>query len=190
MHGSCGWDEGVIGSPSSALAAAFRPTRRDAPAYLGLRLLTEAAKYPDYRYIRPAASSWTLGKIALGGYMASWRVRLSLVVVASSLFLSACGSSGPANGTSYWRADFQGGTTLYMSVNRSGENVSGYAKYGDGSFGHYVGTVNSDGSFTIGAFGGATAKIDGSKMSVTFGEGTNDYVSASEAEYKSAGPTE
>jgi hypothetical protein len=120
--------------------------------------------------------------------MGAWRSRLPLLGVVCSLFLSACGSSGATSGTTYWRANFEGGTSLYMSVVRGGESVSGWAKYGDGSFQHYVGNLNSDGTYSISAYGGSTLKIEGNAMTVTTEEGQPDhYVSVGESEYKAAG---
>lgn len=119
--------------------------------------------------------------------MGAWKSRLPLCGVVISLSLSACGGSGAANSTTYWRANFQGGTSLYMSVVRSGEAVSGWAKYGDGTFQHYIGTVNSDRTLNAGVYGGATVKIDGNKMAVTDSEQTMDWVSISESDYKAAG---
>ncbi len=119
--------------------------------------------------------------------MGAWKSRLPLLGVVFSLLLSACGSSGESSGTTYWRANFAGGTSLYMSVVRSGEDVSGWAKYGDGSFQHYVGTVNSDGTYSVSAYAGSTLKIEGKAMSVTNSEGTNHYASVGESAYKAAG---
>jgi hypothetical protein len=118
--------------------------------------------------------------------MEAWRSRLLLCAVSVSLFLSACGS-GATNGTTYWRANFQGGTSLYMSFTRSGEAVSGWAKYGDGTFQHYIGTENSDGTFNAGVYAGSTIKIDGSKMTVTNSEQSNDWASISKSDYTTAG---
>lgn len=121
--------------------------------------------------------------------MGAWRFSPPLVGVSLLLFLSACGGLGSTSGTTYWRANFTGGTTLYMSVVRSGENVSGWAKYGDGSFQHYVGTVNSDGTYNITAYAGSTVKVDGNTMTVTTSETSYHYTSASESDYKAAGGT-
>jgi hypothetical protein len=120
--------------------------------------------------------------------MSAWRSRLPLLGVALSLFVSACGSSGATSGTTFWRANFTGGTSLYISVVRGGESVSGWAKYGDGSFQHYAGTVNSDGTYSISAYGGSALKIEGNAMTVTTEEGQPDhYASVGESEYTAAG---
>jgi hypothetical protein len=119
--------------------------------------------------------------------MDAWRSRLLLCAVGVSLFLSACGGSGAANSTTYWRANFQGGTSLYMSFARSGEAVSGWAKYGDGTFQHYIGTANSDGTFNAGVYGGSTIKVDGGKMTVTNSEQSNEWASISKSDYTTAG---
>ena len=78
------------------------------------------------------------------------------------LLAAACGGSGgSASGTSYWREDITGGTSLYMSLVVNGDNVAGWAKYGDGTFGHFVGTKNSDGTLSVTAYTGETLSING-----------------------------
>jgi hypothetical protein len=119
--------------------------------------------------------------------MSAWRSRLPLCGMVLSLFLLGCSGSGATNSATYWRANFQGGTSLYMSVIRSGEAILGWAKYGDGTSQHYIGTVNSDGTLNAGVYGGATVKIDGNKMAVTNSEQANDWLSISESDYKAAG---
>lgn len=114
---------------------------------------------------------------------------VALALSFSGLSLSACGSSGGAgSGPTYWRANIQGASALYMSVVPGGGAVSGWAKYGDGSFSHYTGTQNSDGTYTISAYGGGTLAIDGNKLTVTSGEGHPIYYqSIGKSEYTAGG---
>jgi len=116
------------------------------------------------------------------------RTRLWSQLVVLAVVLAACGGSGGTSGTTYWRANFKGGLSLYISVVRSGEEVAGWAKYGEGTFQHYDGTVNSDGTYSVSAYGGATFQVSGNTMTVTTSEGSPDhYVSISESEYRRAG---
>jgi len=67
--------------------------------------------------------------------------------------------------------------------------VAGWAKYGDGTFQHYVGTKNSDGTYDITAYAGETLSINGSTMVATSedGEGTINWSQISDSTYQGAG---
>lgn len=110
-------------------------------------------------------------------------------LIAGMLVAVAVAACGSQNTTSHWQANFTGGTSLYMSIATSGGNVSGWAKYGDGSFQHYDGTVNSDGTLSVSAYTGDTLTINGNSMTATAsdGSGTTHWAQISESAYKSAG---
>ena len=120
--------------------------------------------------------------------LAFWKPgSVAVVVVGLALAIAACG--GTSNASTYWRANFTGGTSLYMSIVSNGDNVSGWAKYGDGTFQHYTGTKNSDGTFDVSAYAGDTLSISGNTMKATSdsGEGTSNWSEISESTFTGAG---
>lgn len=76
-----------------------------------------------------------------------------------------------------------------MSLVIDGDNASGWAKYGDGTFGHFVGTKNSDGTLSITAYTGETLSMSGDKMTGTLndGGGTSHWIKVSESDFTGAG---
>src|SRR4051812_11850916 len=103
----------------------------------------------------------------------SSRVAAALTLGAV-LFVAACGASG-SNETTYWRQSFTNGDSLSLSLQTDGENAAGWAEYGDGTFQHFTGTKNSDGTFSIGAYTGRTLTIDGDSMTATTYQGTDHW---------------
>src|SRR5205814_827705 len=96
--------------------------------------------------------------------------KLVLVVLAAAALVAGCG--GSSGGSRYWREDFSDGSpSLYMSVIVDGQNVSGWAKYNDGTFQHYAGTANSDGTFDVTAYTGETLSMDGDTMTASYHDG-------------------
>lgn len=118
----------------------------------------------------------------------SYRNRRMVAVLqglAVATAVAACGGSG--SGTSYWQQHFAGGTTLDMSLQSDGTNVSGWAQYGDGQFQHFTGTKNSDGTYQVSAYTGRTLTIDGDTMTGSSYHGTDHWTKISESEFASDG---
>ena len=76
-----------------------------------------------------------------------------------------------------------------MSLLVSGDNVAGWAKYGDGTFGHFVGTKNSDGTFSVTAYTGETLSVSGNSMTATLddGGGASQWTKTTQSDYAGAG---
>ena len=77
---------------------------------------------------------------------------------------------------------------MSLIVDSQGD-VSGWAQYTDGSFQHFDGTENSDGTYSVSAFDGVTLQINGSTMTGTYddGDGTMSWSETSESAYTAAG---
>ena len=114
--------------------------------------------------------------------------RILLVLsVLGVLFLAGCGGSGSSSGTTYWSITFTDGSSLYMSLTIQGDNAAGWAKYGDGSWSHFTGIKNSDGTFDVGAYSGSTLSIDGNELTETERAATHHWSKIDENAYKAAG---
>lgn len=125
-------------------------------------------------------------RLPLRGFAAA--VRMALLAVFATLVISACGGSGSARGTSYWRETFTDGSSNYLSLTVAGDNVAGWAKYGDGTWSRFVGTKGSDGTLSITAYSGSTLSVNGDTMSGTDGGGSREgWDKTTEADYTAAG---
>jgi hypothetical protein len=140
---------------------------------------------PAQRRIRADGGTGDLMR-AIGGHRL---VRLVAAGMVTAALMAACGSSSSSSGTTYWQAHFTGGSTLYMSIVNQNGDVSGWAKYEDGTFQAFTGTQNSDGTLDVGAYDGDTLSISGASMTATSedGEGTVHWTQTTQSDYHSAG---
>lgn len=75
-----------------------------------------------------------------------------------------------------------------MSFVIDGSNAAGWAKYGDGTWNHFTGVKNSDGTFSITGYGNSTVSISGGTLTDTDSTGNAiHFSSATRSTYLAAG---
>jgi len=116
----------------------------------------------------------------------NWLAAGSAALIAATS-LAACG--GSSSSTTYWRAHFTDGQSLYLSLVNMNGQISGWAKYTDGTFQAFTGTADSDGTLDVTAYDGETLSINGDSMTATSqdGEGNMYFAQVSQSAYQSAG---